>query len=105
MPSENQSLLPANLPRKDIQESAKPTRETPPQQSPPLEPQVDKARLVCPTCHEPYRLGDLLCLRCGTIFSPNSKTNRLEGFDETRPDRIRRVGQAIVQEARPLIFE
>jgi len=44
-------------------------------------------------------------MRCGTIFSPNSKTNRLEGFDQTRPDRIRRVGQAIVQAARPLIFE
>ncbi len=70
-----------------------------------MENQPEKTMLACPTCDEPYRLGELLCVQCGTIFSPNTKTNRIEGYDQTQPDRIRRVGQAIVQAARPLIFE
>src|SRR5215510_13796409 len=105
MQNENPGLLPANLPRKDISEPSQPAREPLPLHTAPLESQVAKTVLVCPNCHEVYRLGDLLCLRCGTIFSPNSKTNRLEGYDQTQLDRIRRVGQAIVQEARPLKFE
>jgi hypothetical protein len=104
MLSENQSLLPANVPSKGIQESSESIAREPLLKSP-VENQSDKLALACPACHEPYRLGELLCMRCGTIFSPNTKTHRLEGYDQTRPERIRRVGQAIVQAARPLIFE
>src|SRR5258707_8959333 len=54
---------------------------------------------VCPNCGYPLREGELACNKCGIVFSASGRTKTVTGFKPGDLERVRSVGEAIVQQA------
>src|SRR5258708_607279 len=53
----------------------------------------------CQNCGFPIREGELACNNCGIVFSAMGRTKTIGGFKHEDLERVRRVGEAVVQQA------
>ncbi len=53
----------------------------------------------CPNCGFPFREGELACNHCGIVFSAVGRTKTIGGVKHDDLERVRRVGEAVVQQA------
>lgn len=65
---------------------------------------AERTELQCPHCKTAYRLGELICSQCGFAFAPAGKTNKIGNADLESIIRTKRVGAAIVEETKPILF-
>ena len=53
---------------------------------------------ICPNCGYPHRQGELACNNCGIVFSDAVRTKTIANFKHGDLERVRRVGEAMVQQ-------
>jgi FHA domain len=63
------------------------------------------ARAQCPNCLAYSMPGELVCARCGILFSIEGKTKKIDDTGNAPISRLSPVGEAFVGDRKPIIFE
>ncbi len=62
------------------------------------------AKLVCPNCEQPHRLGELICPQCGTLLARGGQTHQISA-PELPARRKTHHGEAYANNPRSVHFE
>jgi ribosomal protein L37AE/L43A len=67
----------------------------------------DSDQRNCPDCNAPYFVGDLLCTKCGFLFSTGDKTKRINQVEMSAnlADKFGPIGPAIIGNQGAIVFE
>jgi hypothetical protein len=66
------------------------------------QPEERENILSCPNCRHSLRPGELVCPQCGMTLSGVGKTVKLDKAHDEPIEKVRRVGQAVAQQAKAL---